>query len=127
MTMGKTALFVYGTLKRGFSNHAVLAGQEFVGEACTLPRYRLLDHGPHPSLVEAVGAGRSIRGEIWNVDHATLARLDVFEQVDHLFSRREIALVDNSTTVYAYFYRGDVTGLPECLEWWSEPESSADR
>ena len=91
MTMGKTALFVYGTLKRGFSNHAMLAGQEFVGAARTLPRYRLLDHGPHPCLVEAVQAGRSIGGEIWNVDAATLDRLDEFEEVDHLFSRREIA------------------------------------
>ncbi|HLN30712.1 MAG TPA: gamma-glutamylcyclotransferase family protein [Gemmataceae bacterium] len=127
MTMGKTALFVYGTLKRGFSNHAMLAGQEFVGAARTLPRYRLLDHGPHPCLVEAVQAGRSIRGEIWNVDAATLDRLDEFEEVDHLFSRREIALVDTSTTVYAYFYRGDATGLPDCLDWWSEPEASAGR
>ena len=34
-------LFVYGTLKRGGSNHAQLAGQKFIAEAHTMPGYTL--------------------------------------------------------------------------------------
>jgi gamma-glutamylcyclotransferase (GGCT)/AIG2-like uncharacterized protein YtfP len=113
-------LFVYGTLKRGLCNHALLAGQQFVGEARSLPHYRLYDSGPYPCLVEDPQRGVAVRGEIWRVDEATLAHLDEFECVQHLFDRREIHIENLAGPVFAYFYQGDVSGLKECDDTWPE-------
>ena len=44
-------VFVYGTLKRGHSNHDCLRGQQFIAEAVTQPRYRLHDLGGYPGMV----------------------------------------------------------------------------
>jgi gamma-glutamylcyclotransferase (GGCT)/AIG2-like uncharacterized protein YtfP len=110
-------LFFYGTLKRGGRNHHFLAGQTFLGEAHTLPRYRLYDLGPHPALVEAEH-GAVVRGEVWAVDAATLARLDEFEGVPDWFDRRPIQLADAPAGAEAYFYRGDVTSGRDCGGVW---------
>lgn len=76
-----TLLFVYGTLKRGGDNHEWLAGQRFVAEAHTLPFYRLFDLGGYPGMIRD-DHGLAIAGEVWEVDEASLTRLDVLEDVD---------------------------------------------
>jgi gamma-glutamylaminecyclotransferase len=116
--MATALLFVYGSLKRGQHNHRLLRGQTFVAEAATLPRYRLLDLGPYPGLVQAAAGGRPIRGEVWRVDAATLARLDRFEGVPHLYDRRPVELADGPQAVEAYFYNRDAAGYPECGTSW---------
>jgi gamma-glutamylaminecyclotransferase len=73
-----TSIFVYGTLKRGGSNHRFLGGQRFVGTARTEPAFRLYQLDGYPGMVGAPG-GLSIEGEIWEVDDAALARLDELE------------------------------------------------
>ena len=107
-------LFVYGTLKRGLSNHAFLAGQEFVGQGRTLPRYRLYHCGPYPGLVTVLEGGIAVEGEVWRVDEPTLRRLDEFEE---RFDRREIPLEGYPEPVFAYFYIKDVSGFAECASW----------
>ena len=49
--MSEILVFVYGTLKRGMSNHRWLRGQRFVDESRTLPSYRMYDLGGYPGLV----------------------------------------------------------------------------
>ncbi len=114
----KTAVFVYGTLKRGGRNHRLLAGQEFRGEATTLPDYRLYDNGSYPCLVEDLINGVAVQGEVWRVDEGTLARLDECEGVPQLFMRRQIRLADVAAPVVAYFYQGDVSTLTDCGDCW---------
>lgn len=46
-TRNRHWVFVYGTLKRGFANHAMLAGATFIGEFRTLNPYPLVV-GTHP-------------------------------------------------------------------------------
>jgi gamma-glutamylcyclotransferase (GGCT)/AIG2-like uncharacterized protein YtfP len=116
--MAAKALFVYGTLRRGLPSNSLLAGQQFLGEARSLPHYRLYDAGPYPCLVEDPQQGVAVRGEVWRVDEATLARLDEYEGVPHLFVRREIDLESIAGPVFAYFYRGDISGLKDCGESW---------
>lgn len=111
-------LFVYGTLKRGLSACRLLDGQEFLGEARTVPAYRLYDLGPHPALVADAARGQVVYGELWCVDDATLARLDEYEGPPNLFARQEIAVEGATGSVQAYLYQGDVSGLPECGERW---------
>lgn len=74
-------LFVYGTLKRGLSNHSYLDGQVFVGKARTSPVYRMFDLGGYPGMVRAGAGGAEIEGEVWDVDDACLRSLDVLEDV----------------------------------------------
>ena len=66
--MSRTILFVYGTLKTGQANNGMLAGQEVVGPARTLPLYRLHGLGWHPGLVRDAVAGMAVAGELWTVD-----------------------------------------------------------
>jgi gamma-glutamylaminecyclotransferase len=102
-----TLLFVYGTLKRGCSNHGLLAGQRFIGVARTAPGYRLYDLGSYPGLVADAADARGVIGEVWSVDPPALLRLDELEGVDEgLYRREPIALAGSfaGEQVAAYFY-----------------------
>jgi gamma-glutamylaminecyclotransferase len=116
--MAKVHLFVYGSLKRGMSSHALLAGQEFVGTAQTLPRYRLYNCGRYPALVANSANGLAVQGEVWHVDETALASLDRYEGAPTLFIRREVALEGMAGPVYAYFYVPEVRGLESCGSVW---------
>jgi gamma-glutamylcyclotransferase (GGCT)/AIG2-like uncharacterized protein YtfP len=83
-------IFVYGTLKRGHSNHHYLRGQTFVGMAMTHPKFRLHDLGGYPGMVLDERDGVSIHGEVWEVDDRCLANLDVLEDTAHGEYVREV-------------------------------------
>lgn len=83
-------LFVYGTLKRGFGNHHLLAHSAFVGECRTAGHYRLVVFAGYPALV---GDGDvAIHGELYSVDARTLENLDVFE--GNAYLRAAVSLAD---------------------------------
>jgi gamma-glutamylaminecyclotransferase len=84
-----TLLFVYGTLKRGCSNHGYLADQTFVGLARTIPGFRLYDLGGYPGIVTHPADREGVVGEVWSVDDESLRRLDYFEGVHEGLYRRE--------------------------------------
>lgn len=114
----KTVLFFYGTLKTGQSNNHMLAGQEFVRVAETMPVYRLYGIGWHPGLVVDRESGVRVKGELWSVDERMLAALDEFEQVPDYFRRESIAIADFAGDVQAYFFNGKVPeGAPTGSEW----------
>src|SRR5207248_3399857 len=81
---GTFRLFVYGTLKRGGCRHRLLAGQRFLGETRTRPRYALFDLGAYPGLVPEA-EGESVHGELYEVDAGLLAVLDEEEGAPELF------------------------------------------
>jgi len=116
--MPKINLFVYGTLKRGQRNHRLLAGQEFVDSAHTLPGYRLYYSGSYPCLVEDAINGAAVAGEIWRVDESCLTQLDRLEGAPALFRRAPIEVEEFTEAVSAYFYNGDVTGWRDCGTVW---------
>ena len=107
--MASTLLFVYGTLKCGGRNHHLLRGQEFLGEAKTAPKYRVIDLGPHPGLVRDAATGLAVRGELFAVDARCLAELDAFEEVPGPFVREPID-VPGHEEVWAYYLN---TPVPE--------------
>lgn len=116
-------IFVYGTLKRGCSNHAHLSGQQFVREAVTAPRYRLVDCGGYPGMVPAEDAGTSVKGEVWEVDERGLEVLDLLEDVAvGLYAVERVSLLggDAAEDVYTYIYKWSVEGLPDVGSEWVE-------
>ena len=78
-----TKLFIYGTLKRGFRAHHLIADQAFLGEVQTKPNYLLLDLGEYPGLAET-GEGESVSGELWEVCQDRLAVLDAYEGSEYV-------------------------------------------
>lgn len=79
-------IFVYGTLKQGFPNHALNPGRRVGGTYRTreaLPLYvvRLPGEARAPWLVDQPGHGHRVTGQVFEVDAATLQAMDAFEEV----------------------------------------------
>jgi gamma-glutamylcyclotransferase (GGCT)/AIG2-like uncharacterized protein YtfP len=77
-----TLLFIYGTLMPGLRLEAEMHGARFVGAAQVSGR--LVDVGRYPGLLLDLSAGDgTVTGEVYEVDDAHLARLDVVEGLVH--------------------------------------------
>jgi gamma-glutamylaminecyclotransferase len=117
-----TLVFVYGTLKRGSSNHSFLDGQEFLGEARTAPGYTLFNLDGYPGMVRQDGDPEGVRGEVWSVDDPCLEGLDGLEGTSEGLYRRELVpLVAPfaGRRVEAYLYLRDLRGRPRVgAEWF---------
>ncbi|NIL97910.1 MAG: gamma-glutamylcyclotransferase [Planctomycetales bacterium] len=111
-------LFIYGTLKRGQSRHALLSGQRFLGTARTQPAYRLYDLGAYPGLV-ADQRGYQVEGEVWEIDDQCLARLDQVEGVPRLYRRAIVQLQGGRHAgVQTYLYEGPLADQADCGARW---------
>ncbi len=103
-------LFVYGTLKRGFSNHHFLKGARYLGPAMTLERYALYS-SDYPLVVKEKAFTR-IKGELYLVDHPALKRIDTLEGHPDIYYREKILVELDSLTpansriieAWIYFY-----------------------
>ena len=90
-------VFVYGTLKRGFSNNRYLAGSKFLGTARTKEKFALYSDGlPFLIMTESIS---EIHGELYQVDDLTLQILDDLEGHPDWYRREqgEICLDDDSS------------------------------
>ncbi|MEJ7731463.1 MAG: gamma-glutamylcyclotransferase family protein [Polyangiaceae bacterium] len=91
----RVRLFLYGTLMRGEANHHLLGPRtRAVAAAVTAPRYRLVDLGEYPVLLG--GGAEAVRGELYDLDEATLRRLDRFEGHPSLFRRQPVELASGA-------------------------------
>jgi gamma-glutamylaminecyclotransferase len=114
-------VFVYGTLKRGGSNHAHLAGQRYLGDARTAPGFTLYSLGDYPGLVHAATDTAGVSGELWQVDAPCLAALDHLEGVaEGLYARVPIQLATppGEQIVETYLYLGSITGRQPLGSIW---------
>jgi gamma-glutamylcyclotransferase (GGCT)/AIG2-like uncharacterized protein YtfP len=73
----KVLMFLNGTAMSGFADHIHVRGARFVGPRRTAPRYRFYSvRNEFPGLVLAETGGRSITGELYEMDRqAWLQRL----------------------------------------------------
>lgn len=116
-------VFVYGTLKRGCSNHHFLAEQRFVGEARTVPGFRLYNLGGYPGMVPHATDRDGVTGEIWEVDEACLRRLDALEGLaEGLYRREPIPLLPPHAGqgIEGYLYARTIAGRREIGASWRE-------
>jgi gamma-glutamylaminecyclotransferase len=76
-------VFVYGTLKEGFPNYHVNSGVRVPGTFITCQRFPLFLVGERhtPCLINRVGRGEQVAGQVYRVDQTTLDRMDELEQV----------------------------------------------
>ena len=81
-------LFVYGTLRRGGSNHALLRGARYLGDLATPPLFRLYDFGDWPGAMQ--GGELSIKGEVYSISPRILGRVDLLEDYPRLYTRQPI-------------------------------------
>ena len=92
-------VFVYGTLKRHFRNHAFLENAVFKGEDVTAESvFDMIEvysdqepGGTYPAVVE--GGCYSISGEVYEVNDEGLKVLDDLEDLGSLYKREETALL----------------------------------
>ncbi|WP_027359763.1 gamma-glutamylcyclotransferase family protein [Desulforegula conservatrix] len=101
-------LFVYGTLKKGFGNHGLLANAEFKGNAITQEKYALYVAGiPFVIKDESIS---HIHGELYVVNQATLAKLDRLEGHPDCYKRETIKVsleereAAEAIAAWIYFY-----------------------
>lgn len=106
-----TKVFVYGTLKKGHGNNYLLEKATFIGAGQTTRVYRLLDSG-FPVLwprahVRTDPRNAPVRGEVYEADDETVARLDRLESEGRMYHRkvRRVRL-DSGTIVNAHLYIG---------------------
>jgi gamma-glutamylaminecyclotransferase len=114
-------LFIYGTLKRGGSNHALLAGQKFLGPARTAPGYTLYSLGDYPGMVAHPADRDGVTGEAWSVDAHCLAQLDQLEGLNEgLYLRTVVPLQPPfaNAEVQTYLYACSLVGCTRLGTNW---------
>jgi gamma-glutamylcyclotransferase (GGCT)/AIG2-like uncharacterized protein YtfP len=115
-------IFVYGTLKRGFINNHRMEGQEFVGEAATVPGYVLYELEGYPGMVPEAAAPDGVTGEVWRVDDECLLGLDALEGTSEGLYRRESVRLQApfaGSRVEAYVYLRSVEGRARLGSAWA--------
>lgn len=116
-----TRVFVYGTLKRGGSNHRFLAGQHYLGTTRTVAGYTLYSLGDYPGMIRSDDPAHTVTGELWSVDAACLAALDELEGVEEgLYTREPIVLAPPFDTepVATYLYQRSLAGRAHLGDSW---------
>jgi gamma-glutamylcyclotransferase (GGCT)/AIG2-like uncharacterized protein YtfP len=94
-------LAVYGTCRKGGSNHWRIRGARFLGQV-TIQGHIRVQRAGGPAIVPGAGI---VRAELYAVSGEQLRDLDAFEGWD--FPRRPVRLEDGSTA-WAYVYRGEI-------------------
>lgn len=98
---GHEYVFVYGSLKRGFDNHRIIAPAHFVGTGRTPPRFDMLDLGGFPA---AITGKHSMTGEVYEVDRDIMEMLDHLESNGSLYLRRKVPILVQGRQIPAWVY-----------------------
>ena len=104
-----TLVAVYGTLKRGCSNHGLLQHSNFVGEDC-LTCITLYDLGPYPGA--KLQASQGIVVEVFDVDDRRMQLLDELEEYvadapdQGMYDRQQV--MTRFGLAWIYLYNGPV-------------------
>lgn len=110
---GRHRVAVYGTLKRGERNHALLRGADFLG-VDYLTTITLYDLGPYPGAREEASDGVEV--EVYGVSPSTFAALDELEDFNPRarragnYDRRVMTTAHGPAWVYLYNH--SVRGCP---------------
>lgn len=81
---------VYGTLRKGFGNHSLLANKdtEYLGRCKTEPKFTMKSLGMFPGVYE--NGGTSITVEVYKINDDVFKRVDGLEGFPTFYDRQEI-------------------------------------
>ena len=103
----KHLVFVYGTLREGHGNNRLIP-QDVTGEdATTDDDFVMTAYSGFPAvyLPQHEDEGTIITGEVYEVDDATLERLDGLEGHPHWYKRQQVLVrMENGRSGYAWIY-----------------------
>lgn len=74
----KVLVFVYGSLKQGFHNHAFMKGAEYISDA-KLKGFKMVSLGSYPAIYETANDCDSVKGEVYLIDGFDLERIHYME------------------------------------------------
>jgi gamma-glutamylcyclotransferase (GGCT)/AIG2-like uncharacterized protein YtfP len=101
-------LFVYGTLKQGFSNNRYLETAKFHGPNVTEDStFTMVSLGFCPAV--SSNGYHAISGELFEVDDETLNRIDMLEGNGRFYNREEVLLRNGEV---AWMYMMERGGFP---------------
>ena len=100
-------VFVYGTLMSGHGNHRILGGARYVSDASTTDStWTMVDLHAFPGVLS--GGSDSIQGEVYEVNTATVCRMDRLEGHPRFYRRRLVKVTlwdgDGPQHVDAWMY-----------------------
>lgn len=105
----KHKVFVYGTLKHGYSNY-----QHYLDKKQDVPDsikgYYMWDFGAFPFITKENNKHATVYGEVYEVDDNELARLDQLEGTPHLYVREKI-VTELGQEVFVYVASDEYTSL----------------
>lgn len=134
---GNPRVFVYGSLKRGHSNHLLLEEYNFLGRAYIEGPWRMMGLGFFPGVTEGHDEDSRIYGEVYVVDEEGLASLDVLEGHPHFYERKKVRTNESEFgNVWCYFLKSEHDDTREVhgglwypdaeeQEYWDGAESNA--
>ena len=88
----KVRVFVYGTLKRGYTNNRLISNATFIGKAKTVSNWIMIgNHLAFPYVLRRDHEnGSQIKGEVYEVDQEGLKKLDLLEGVPSHYTREKV-------------------------------------
>lgn len=94
-------VFVYGTLKRGFSNHGFLQNAVYKGKAETHSTHRMVSLGGFPGVLYRHRDGVHIKGEVYQVNNQIdRDRIDMLEGYPHFYEKASVVTEWGIATMY---------------------------
>lgn len=114
-------VFVYGTLRRGASNHFRMAEAEFVSVGTV--NGRLYQINWYPGLVLDAAADRVV-GEIYQVSTSVMEELDLFEGAEYRRLQTQVLMSDGETvsaSIWEWLGRVDESRCIKSGDWLSPP------
>tara|TARA_Y100001973_G_C5156014_1_gene310794 strand:- start:737 stop:1126 length:390 start_codon:yes stop_codon:yes gene_type:complete len=100
--MENTKLFVYGTLKKGYSNHSIIQKTTYIGDFISIDRFDLSGYS-FPKIYPN-DQGKRIKGEIYDLYEQDFIATDMLEG-NGSFYRREIRKFQrNNEIIEAWIY-----------------------
>lgn len=100
-------LFVYGTLKKDFSNHNYLKSAKYLYDAFTLTKFQMLNLGYYPALIKDED-GYSIKGEVYRITENILKNIDILEGYPDFYTRELITTNMSNFMVYIYYLKNNL-------------------